>query len=200
LLEGAGADQPVPVVVITQAPILDSEEADARAAGAQLHRRFGKLAGYAAQVPAGSLRRLASLQGVLGVPDSEVPGANDLNYLTVGADPVIRSSRLSVRIEVARVTVAVVDSGVAAHPHKGGLPAGAEIVGHGRVRRSTQPWNPVAGIIVETALPAAFNRFASSTECLMAHLRQVLMGWWYRSDVAGIDWVLTLHRRVRNRS
>ena len=96
---------------MTSNPILDSEEADARAAGAQVDRRFAKLSGYAAHVPAGSLHKLASLQGVLGISyDSEVAGANDLNYVTVGADMAAREySGSAPGLDGSGVTIAVVE-------------------------------------------------------------------------------------------
>ena len=204
LLEGAGTDQPVPVVVITQAPLLDSEEADARAAGAQLHRRFGKLAGYAAHVPAGSLRRLASLQGVLGVSyDSEVSGANDLNYLTVGADLVDREfSGSASGLNGSGVTIAVVDSGVAAHPDLGSrLLTEVEIVGH--EKGFADPYGHgthVAGIIAGDGAASSDSKSFRKLNGIAPKARIVSVrvldenGGGRVSDVlAGIDWVLT-HR------
>jgi serine protease AprX len=203
-MEGAGADQVVPVVVVTNAPILDSEEADARAAGAQLHRRFGKLAGYAAHVPAGSLRRLAELPGVLGISyDSEVAGANDLNYVTVGADTAAREySGSASGLDGSGVTIAVVDSGVAAHPDLGSrLLAEVEIVGH--EKGFADPYGHgthVAGIIAgdgtSSSDPRSFRKFNGIAPKSNIVSVRVLdgKGSGRVSDVlSGIDWVLSHH-------
>ncbi len=202
LLEGAGAEQVVPVVVMTSAPILDSEEADARAAGAQLHRRFGKLSGYAAHVPAGSLQRLASLRGVLGVSyDSEVAGANDLNYVTVGADTANREySGSASGLDGSGVTIAVLDSGVAPHPDLGNrLVAEVEIVGH--EKGFADPYGHgthVAGIIAGDGAASSdlksfrkLNGIASKARIVSVRVLDGNGSGRVSDVLAGIDWVLS---------
>jgi serine protease AprX len=201
VMEEAGADQSVPVVVMTGRPILDSEEAEARAAGAQLSRRFGKLSGYAAQVPAGALRRLAAIRGVLGVSyDSEVAGANDLNYVTVGADLAAREySGSNPGLDGSGVTIAVVDSGVAAHPDLGSrLVAEVEIVGH--EKGFADPYGHgthVAGIIAgdgaASSDPKSFRRFngiAPKARIVSVRVLDAKGGGRVSDVLSGIDWVL----------
>ena len=201
MLEGAGADQMMPVIVMTSNPILDSEEADARAAGAQVHRRFAKLSGYAAHVPAASLHKLAQLQGVLGVSyDAEVAGANDLNYVTVGADMAAREySGSAPGLDGSGVTIAVVDSGVAAHPDLGSrLLEEVEIVGH--EKGFADPYGHgthVAGIIAGDGAASSdsksFRRFNGIAPKARIVSVRVLdrNGSGRVSDVlSGIDWVL----------
>jgi serine protease AprX len=189
------------VIVITGAPILDSQEAEARITGAQMHHRFGKLAGYAADVPAGSLRRLASLQGVLGVSyDSEVSGANDLNYVTVGADAVDREySGSASGLDGSGVTIAVVDSGVAAHPDLGSrLLTEVEIVGH--EKGFADPYGHgthVAGIIAGDGAASSdaksirkFNGIAPKAHIISVRVLDGNGGGRVSDVLVGIDWVL----------
>ena len=202
LIEGAGSGMSVPVVVTTLAPISDADEAEARGAGAVLHRRFGKLSGYGATVSVGSLRRLASMNGVQSISyDAEVAGANDLNYVTVGAD--IASREFSpFGLDGRGVTVAVVDSGVAAHPDLNGrLVAEVEIVGH--EKGFADPYGHgthVAGIIAGDGSASGdsksfrrFNGIAPAARIVSVRVLDKQGGGRVSDVLAGIDWVLAHH-------
>ena len=206
VVEEAGADQVVPVLVTTAFSAGDGVEAGARAAGAQVQRRFGRLSGFAASVPAGTLRRLASLPGVLGVSfDSEVGATNDLNYLTVGADVAARQYPGSPDgLNGAGVTIAVVDSGVAAHPDLGSrLLEEVEIVGH--EEGFADPYGHgthVAGIIAGDGTSSSdphsfrhFNGIAPKARIVSVRVLDRNGGGRVSDVLAGIDWVLANRER-----
>src|SRR5215471_8963807 len=201
MMEGAGADQQVPVLVTTLEQAQDSDEADARSAGAQVHRRFGKLSGYTASVAVGSLSRLASLPGVRSVSfDADVAATNDLNYVTVGADIVARAySGFPGGLDGSGVTVAVVDSGVAAHPDLGSrLVTEVEIVGHEKgfadpYGHGTHEAGVIAGDGTASSDPKSFRKFngmAPKARIVSVRVLDENGGGKVSDVLAGIDWVL----------
>jgi len=202
LIGEAGMDLSVPVVVSMEAPVGDAQEADVRAAGAALHRKFQKLSAFDATISVGSLRRLASLKGVRSISyDAQVSGANDLNYVTVGADVASREFSAA-GLDGRGVTVAVVDSGVAAHPDLGSrLVAEVEIVGH--EKGFADPYGHgthVAGIIAGDGSASSdarsfrrFNGIAPAARIVSVRVLDKQGGGRVSDVLAGIDWVLAHH-------
>ncbi|PYQ11500.1 MAG: hypothetical protein DMH00_08060 [Acidobacteria bacterium] len=200
-LAEAGTQQAVPVVVMTAAPAGDSEVTEAQSIGAMVGRRFGKLSGYVATVPAGALRRLAHARGVIGIAyDGEVRGSNDLNYGTVGADRAARETFNGVPgLDGSGVTVAVVDSGVAPHPDLAGrLLAAVDFASH--EKGFVDPYGHgthVAGIIAGDGTASGdsgsfrkFNGIAPGARIVSVRVLDELGGGKVSDVLAGIDWVL----------
>ncbi len=204
LLDLLGSDDLVPVIVTTTKRADDSDEGEARGLGATVHRRFDRLDGYAAWVPAGSLKRLAHGKNVARISyDLPIRSFNDLNYVTVGADLAARSFGAGgSALDGSGVTVAVVDSGIAAHPDLGDrLVAEVEIVGH--EQGFADPYGHgthVAGIIAgdgtlssDAASHRRFNGLAPRANLVSVRVLDANGGGRVSDVMAGIDWVVA-HR------
>ena len=202
LLEQFGSGEPVPVIVTT-AKIADAaDEEEARGAGATVHRRFTHLDGYAAWIPAGSLRRLAQGRNVRHISyDLSVRPSNDLNFVTVGADLAATTllGEDGSSLDGSGVTVAVVDSGIADHPDIGSrLVTEAEIVLHEKgfadyYGHGTHVAGIIAGDGTSSGDIASFRRFNGIAPRASLVSVRVLRpdGSGRVSDVmAGIDWVV----------
>ena len=215
LLEQAGSEEQLPVIVTTTKPAGAADEEEARGAGATVHRRFTHLDGYAAWIPAGSLRRLARGSNVRHISyDLPVRPSNDLNFVTLGAD--LAATWLGEDgsgLDGSGVTVAIVDSGIASHPDLGGrLVAEAEIVLHEKgfadyYGHGTHVAGIIAGDGASSSDTASFRRFNGiAPGAGLVSVRVLGSGGDGRvSDVmAGIDWVVAnkdLYRiRVMNLS
>jgi len=125
-LRESGPEERIPVIVTTG--MLDTDETSARAAGASIHRRYRNLDGFAASIPARGLKKLLQSGSVRGISyDSPIRPHDDLDYVTIGGDVVLKNYNLTGK----EVVVAVLDSGVYKHPDLGArLQAEVEIVGH----------------------------------------------------------------------
>lgn len=125
-LRESGPEERIPVIVTTG--MLDTDETSARAAGASIRRRYRNLDGFAASIPARELKKLLQSGSVRGISyDSAIRPHDDLDYVTIGGDVVLKNYNLTGK----EVVVAVLDSGVYKHPDLGArLQAEVEIVGH----------------------------------------------------------------------
>jgi len=192
-----GAGELIPIIVTTERPAGESDLNVARSAGAVVRRRYSELNGYAADVPAGTIRNLARARGVSRVSyDQEVRSLNDLNFVTIGADVAGRAYGL----DGSGVTVAVLDSGIAPHPDLGGRlltevevvggePGFADYYGHG---------THVAGIIAGDGSSSSEGSSFRKLNGVAPGARLVSVrvlgadGSGAVSDVlAGIDWVIS---------
>jgi serine protease AprX len=210
LLEVLQDDDMVPVIVTTAMQAGETDEEDARAAGAQVGRRFSSLNGFSARVPAGSLRRLARGRNVLHVSyDLPVRSFNDLNYVTVGADVASRRSFGNLTgLDGSGVTVAVVDSGIADHPDIGDREIlEVEIVGHEKgfadyYGHGTHVAGIIAGNGASSSDGKSFRRFTGiAPRATLVSVRVLdANGGGRVSDVlSGIDWVVANRDRYRIR-
>ena len=200
LLDQLDSGEPVPVIVTTAKPADAADEEEARGAGATVHRRFAHLDGYAAWIPAGSMRRLARGRNIRHISyDFPVLPSNDLNFVAVGADlAAARYGGSGSSLDGRGVTVAVVDSGIADHPDIGSrLVAEAEIIGHEKGYADYYGHGThVAGIIAgdgSSSGGGAFRRFSGIAPGAGLVSVRVLGrdGSGRVSDVmAGIDWVV----------
>jgi len=202
LFEQLGSEEPVPVIVTTAKPADTADEEEARGAGATVHRRFTHLDGYAAWIPAGSLRRLAQGRNVLHISyDLPVRPSNDLNFVTVGADLAAATwlGEDGSSLDGSGVTVAVVDSGIANHPDFGSrIVTEAEIVLHEKgfadyYGHGTHVAGIIAGDGTSSSDTASFRRFGGIAPGAGLVSVRVLgpEGDGRVSDVmAGIDWVV----------
>ena len=205
-MEEAGTDPGgVPVVVITDTVLDPSQVTQVLSGGGALRRTFGKINGFAANASSGTLKKLAALPGLVSMTvDTAVRSLNDLNYVTVGADVASRSFGGPVGLDGSGVTVAVLDSGIAAHPDLGArLVKEVEIVGHDK--GFSDPYGHgthVAGIIAGDGSASrgegSFRRLNGIAPGARLVSVRVLdeNGNGQVSDVlAGIDWVIT-HRQA----
>ena len=201
LLDQLGSGESVPVIVTTAKPADAADEEEARGAGATVHRRFTHLDGYAAWIPAGSLRRLAQGRNVRHISyDLPVRPQNDLNFVAVGADlAATRIGEDGSSLDGSGVTVAVVDSGIADHPDIGGRQVTeVEIVGHEKgfadyYGHGTHVAGTIAGDGSSSGDSRSFRRFSGIAPKAKLVSVRVLGpdGNGRVSDVmAGIDWVV----------
>ncbi|HMC81613.1 MAG TPA: S8 family serine peptidase, partial [Candidatus Polarisedimenticolia bacterium] len=196
-LRKSGPDDELSVVVTTVGPAEDADEQEVSAHGGHVSRRYGNLDGYAASVPAGSLRHLARSRHVSRITlDQPVEASNDINYVTVGADIAYNTYGLS----GSGVSVAVLDSGIADHPDiSGRLVAEVEIVGHEKgFADYFGHGTHVAGIIAGTGVSSkngwTFRTFKGvAPKAKLVSVRVLgADGTGSLSDVlAGIDWVIS---------
>ncbi|HEU5181488.1 MAG TPA: S8 family peptidase [Candidatus Polarisedimenticolia bacterium] len=206
VMEGAGSDpEGVPVVVITDSLIDPTQVTQVLSGGGVLRRTFGKVGGFAANVSSGGLKKLAAMPGLVSMTvDSSVRSLNDLNYVTVGADVASRSFGGPVGLDGTGITIAVLDSGIAAHPDLGArLVKEVQIVGHDK--GFSDPYGHgthVAGIIAGDGNASrgegSFRRLNGIAPGARLVSVRVLdeNGNGQVSDVlAGIDWVIT-HRQA----
>jgi serine protease AprX len=196
-LRKSGPDDELSVIVTTVGPAEETDEQEVSAHGGHVSRRYGNLDGYAASVPAGSLRHLARSRHVSRITlDQPVEASNDINYATVGADIAYGTYGL----DGNGVTVAVLDSGIAEHPDiTGRIVTEVEIVGHEKgFADYFGHGTHVAGIIAGTGSISkgawslrTFKGIAPKAKLVSVRVLGA-DGTGLLSDVlAGIDWVIS---------